>query len=460
MVRVVRNRDQLTMVEGPEKLLRRRAIEALDHTITSVMPDRLMAKVKVKGKRLSIDGRSFRLSDYEEIVVMGAGKACLSMYEYVESLLGNRISRGLIVVPHEDSSKATVKVPSVKVVGASHPLPDEDGLNAAREMLNMANSLGEKTLVLFLLSGGASSLLPSPAEPVTLEEKVWVTKELMRAGASIEELNAVRKHLSSLKGGQLAKALHPATVVTIAISDVVGDRMDIIGSGPTAPDPSTFGQALSVLKSRGIWDRAPRSVTERLTRGLYGEIPETPKPGDPLFKNVHNFIVGSNLDACKAASRFLKRLGFSTFILTNTLKGESREVAKVMCSIARDFPKSLPKKRRLALVAGGETTVTVRGKGRGGRCMEMVLSCCLELKGSKGIVFAALGTDGIDGETDYAGAICDGNSYHRSLTKGLNPEDYLADNDSYGFFSKLGDGIITGRTGTNVGDILLILVSR
>ncbi len=297
-----------------------------------------------------------------------------------------------------------------------------------------------------------------PAWDISLEEIRLLTEELLRSGATINELNAVRKHLSAVKGGLMAKRAHPASVLSLILSDVVGDPLDTIASGPTAPDQTTFGDAIRVLKSRGLWKGTPKSIRRRLEEGLSGDVEETPKAGDRMFEKVHNVVVGSNLTAAQAALGRADELGYNSLLLSTSVEGEAKEVGKELADIAKELvEKDTPVKRPAALIAGGETTVTVTGNGVGGRNQELVLGASLEIT-EYDIVMAALATDGIDGPTDAAGAIVDGTTMKRAETLNLDALKLLADNDSHTFFSKLGDAFFTGPTGTNVNDLTLILV--
>ena len=332
--------------------------------------------------------------------------------------------------------------------------------NAAREIHGLVSAAGEDDLVLVLISGGGSALTPAPVPPITLEEKRALTRLLLSAGATITQLNAVRKHCSRLKGGQLARAAAPARVHALLLSDVIGDAPDVIGSGPTAPDESTFGQAMGVLARLGISDQIPASVLDRLQRGLRGEIPETPKPGDRIFDRVQNVIIGNNQLVVEAAVAAARRLGLNPHVVTRSLEGEAREAAGRFVALAQEIkagggPVALPG----CLIAAGETTVTVKGRGKGGRCQEFALAAALEMDGLDGIVVLAAGTDGTDGPTDAAGALANGQSAARATAQGGDPRARLEDNDSHAIFAGLGDLVVTGPTNTNLLDLYLILVT-
>jgi hydroxypyruvate reductase len=377
------------------------------------------------------------------VLVLGCGKAGAAMACAVEAVLGDRIAEGFVVV--KDGYTLPTRV--VELAEAGHPVPDRRGQAAAERMLSLARSAGPRDLVIFLISGGGSALLPAPAPPLTLEEKQDVTRLLLAAGADIGELNAVRKHLSMLKGGQLARAAGPARVLTLLLSDVIGDPFDVIASGPTAPDPTTFADALDVLKRRRVLDRVAASIVDRLRAGARGEIAETPKAGESLFTKVTHVVVGNNRLVVDAAARAADRLGYAPRIATAALKGEAREAARTFVAQARSLPP------RGCLIAGGETTVTVRGGGRGGRCQEFALAAALSLQPDDGLTVLAAGTDGNDGPTDAAGAVVDAGTPERGRAAGHDPDRALADNDSHTFLSAAGDVIVTGPTNTNLLDL-------
>ncbi len=380
--------------------------------------------------------------------VFGCGKASGAMAAALEQALGDRIADdGLVVV----KDGYTVRTERIELREAGHPVPDARGQAAAEAIVERARGAGAEDLVIFLVSGGGSALTPAPTPPITLAEKQETTRLLLGAGATINELNAVRKHLSRFKGGQLARAAAPATVVSLILSDVIGDPLDVIASGPTAPDPSTFADAVTVLERRGVADRVPRAVRTRLDAGARGEIAETPKPGDALFERVSNVVIGNNALVVDAAAANARRLGYRAEILTRALQGEARDVARELIARARTLPP------RTCLIAGGETTVTVRGGGRGGRCQEFALAAALELTPDDRLVVLAAGTDGTDGPTDAAGAVVDATTVARGETAGRAARAALADNDAYTFLAGAGDLVVTGPTNTNLLDVYLCL---
>jgi glycerate 2-kinase len=386
------------------------------------------------------------LERFRHIYVIGAGKAGASMAKAAERVLRKRITRGLINV--KDGHLA--KLRRIELNECGHPLPDARGADGAARIAAIAAAAQQGDLVLCLFSGGASALLPLPAQGVTLDEKQAVTKLLLACGATIHEINAVRKHISGIKGGQLARLAWPASVEALLLSDVIGDEPDVIGSGPTAPDSSTFSDAVAVLEKYGLRGRIPASVWNRLSQGVRGEIPETPKPGDPLFVRVRNTVIGSNRLALKAAAHRARELGYRALVLASGIQGETREIARMHAAIARERPIRPP----ACIITGGETTVTLRGNGLGGRNQEFVLAAAIDIAGLADTVIFSAGTDGTDGPTDAAGAIADGETLHR------NPDAraFLDRNDSYHYFQSLGDLVITGPTHTNVMDVRFILL--
>jgi len=338
-------------------------------------------------------------------------------------------------------------------------VPDERGARAAGEIRSLVESAGVDDLVLVLASGGGSALTPAPPPPITLADKQAVTRLLLAAGATINQLNAVRKHCSLLKGGQLARAAAPARVEALLLSDVVGDPLDVIASGPTTPDVSTFAECLQILDAFALRERAPRAVVERLARGARGQIPETPKPGDSIFARVRNTIIGNNALVVDAAASRARELGLAPHVLTRALEGEAREAALRFADLARLIQSGRgPVRAPACVIAGGETTVTVAGHGTGGRCQEFALAAALAMEGLRNAVILAAGTDGSDGPTEAAGAVSDGASAGRARAQDLDPAARLADNDSNPVLDRLGDLVVTGPTNTNLLDLYLLVV--
>jgi len=411
--------------------------------------------VELDGDHLVVLGRRYPLNDYQRILVVGAGKASAPMARALEGLLGRRITSGLVSVKYGHS----MRLRRVEVNECGHPVPDEAGVHGALRIASMLDGLTESDLVFSVISGGASALLPLPAEPVTIEEKQATTSLLLASGASIHEMNAVRKHISGIKGGQLARRAYPATVISLLLSDVIGDNPDVIGSGPCAPDGSTFADAREILDRYGIVERVPASVLERIERGVAGEIAETPKPKARELRRAHNYVVGSNLLAVNACVERATELGLRTLVISTFVEGETREIARMHAAIAKEVrANNRPLRPPLCLISGGETTVTLRGNGLGGRNQEFVLAAAAEIAGLEKVVVLSGGTDGTDGPTDAAGAIADGRTVSRARELGLDAREHLANNDAYHFFEPLGDLLKTGPTKTNVMDVRLVLV--
>lgn len=456
----IKNRKQL--LENASSPLNRRAreiaLDAIEKAFNEVNPRNLIrSKVILTGDMLKIDGEEFQLSNFRRIFVVGGGKASGSMAEALEEILANRIETGVIVIPRGTSSQfATGRV---VLHESSHPIPDKDSVAGATKILSLAGQAGEDDLVICLISGGGSSLMTMPCQGVSLDDKRRITEMLLRSGSTINEINAVRKHISGFKGGMLAKQAYPATLISLILSDVIGDNLDVIASGPTVADSSTFKDAVDILERYSLWDKTPDSVRRILIDGATGSVPETPKLGDRVFEKVHNIIIGSNRLASLAAVQELRRRGMNTLFLTSFMEGEARDVGLALAALAREVSASgNPVAKPAALVMGGETTVTVSGSGVGGRNQEIALSAAMKIDGMDGAVIASASTDGVDGPTDAAGAIVDGNTIAQARRLSLDARDHLRNNDSYSFFSKLGQLILTGPTGTNVNDLSIIVM--
>jgi glycerate-2-kinase len=491
--------------------------------LEAVEPGRLVrASVLREGGRLRIAGESFDLDAFERIELIAFGKAAAGMAGAVAGILGDRLSGGLVVAPApgksgddqeqqpagkvraDSSRKAGEKRPAaskdrigeanraalrrfpggdLEFLTAAHPLPDETSVTAARRALDLARQAGGKGLVLICVSGGGSSLLALPADGITLEEKRSVIEALLRSGASIRDLNVVRKHISGVKGGRLAETAYPAAVVSLVISDVPGDDLETIASGPAHWDSSTFADAVDVLKKYRLWAGCPASVRTFLGKGSSGARAETLKEGDPVFGRVREFVIGNNLTALRGAKQEAERLGFAPFVLASSDEGEARKAARSYVAFMASLACSMSgAPKPVCFLAGGELTVTVKGRGAGGRNMEFVLAALAEMrKEGFGSVFCeacavrpegegpggnqplgwlvlSLGTDGIDGPSDAAGAWADSSIFGRIDAMGLDPGKSLDDNDSYSFFKKTGNLIVTGPTGTNVCDVRVFLI--
>jgi glycerate 2-kinase len=413
--------------------------------------------VRLEGDSLQIGQQSYDLSSYERVFVVGGGKAGSPMVAAIEEILGQRVTAGLVNVKHGYLPPEAANVRRVEIVEAGHPTPDEAGRRGAERMVKMLSDLTEKDLIICLISGGGSALMTLPQPTISLADVQVLTGALLRCGATINEINAVRKHISRIKGGQLARLVHPAQVVSLILSDVVGNPLDVIASGPTVPDTTTFAQAYGVLERYDLVAKVPASIAEHLAAGVAGKIAETPKESDPVFATVYNLIVGSNEIAAQAALNRARESGLNTQLLSTYVEGEAREVAKVLAALAKEMAKSgRPIPRPGCLVVGGETTVTITGEGKGGRNQEMALAAALAIEGWEDVMVVTLATDGTDGPTDAAGGVATGETVAWARELGLDPEEYLANNDSYHFLEALGELIVTGPTNTNVNDLAFI----
>jgi hydroxypyruvate reductase len=437
--------------------LRKDAFTIFKEGVKAVNPvNAVKSYLSLQDSKLTVADRTYDLAGYDNIYLIGTGKASAAMAQPIEKILGDRLKTGIVNVKYGH----TVPLETVHVNEAGHPVPDEAGLNGAKQIVQFLSQTGEKDLVFFLISGGGSALMPFPAEGVTLEDKQKMTKILLEVGAAIHEINALRKHISQVKGGRLAELTHPSTLISLILSDVIGDDLDCIASGPTVSDESTFGDCLKILEKYDIMDKTPPSILGLIEKGDRGEIKETPKSGDAVFHRTQNVIVGSNVIAIEAAKQKAGELGYNSLILSTFIHGEAKEVAKVHASIAREIiSTNNPVPRPACVISGGETTVVIRGHGLGGRNQEFVLAAAIEIAGLENVVVLSGGTDGEDGPTDAAGAVSDGKTVRRAVESGLDAEHYLCENNSYNFFKPLNDLIFTGPTFTNVMDLRLVMVS-
>ncbi len=448
-MRFIRNFKELSTSPLHETLL-----EIIEEGLARADPyDAVMRNLSVRGGRLVVGG-------YETLIpgcvhVIGFGKASEKMLRAVHDLLGRFLCGGVVITPDIEGW-----VGPVKVLKGDHPLPGTNTLRSSLHLLDyLSEEVREDDLLLALVSGGGSALFEVPEDGLVIEDISAISKELMARGADIVELNIVRKKLSKVKGGKLLKYVRAREVITLIISDVVGDKLDTIASGPTVPDNTFFSDAYRILERRGLWSELRHEVRKFIERGLAGEVPETPKEGEPLFSKVRNFVIASNLLVLEYIDLILSRKGFNTLLLTSMLEGEAREVGKVLGSIIKNIAQySKPVGRPAALLAGGETVVTVRGNGVGGRNQELCLSLAISIKGLHDVVAACVGTDGIDGMSPAAGAVVDGGLYDEAISRGLDPSEYLMNNDSYTFFQKMRRAIVTGYTSTNVNDIFVALI--
>jgi glycerate 2-kinase len=455
----VQNRRQLIENGTTPQLRQARsfAIKSLECALNAADPKQLIhSKIKLKNSYLTVNGGdSFSLERFKNIYVVGGGKASALMAQALEEVLGKHITAGLVNVPY--GAKLETKI--VELNEASHPIPDQAGVEGTFRIMDIVDQAKGDELVICLISGGGSSLMPLPRAGILLQDIRTLTDTLLKSGASIIEINIVRKHLSAFKGGWLAKKAYPATLINLLLSDVIGDSIESIASGPSAPDSSTFCDAQKVLEKYNLWQTTSSSIRKVLSEGVKGLLEETPKPKDPAFANVHNVIIGNNRTATQAAAEYLKAEGLKTIHFDDPLDGEASHIGKALAKFAGKvsaYDFSLPKP--IAVVAGGETTVKVKGDGIGGRNQELELSAALHLADSETCVIASLSTDGVDGPTDAAGAIIDGYTLKRAAQFGLDPAKSLEHNDSYSFFSRLSDLVVTKPTGTNVNDISVIIV--
>lgn len=435
---------------------RRQIVAVLEAALDAVDPGAAVQRhLRREGERLRIGDATYDLGRYAHIYVVGAGKAGAPMARAVEQVLGHRITAGHVNVKYG----YTLPTHIVELGEAGHPIPDEAGVAGAQRIAALVSQAGEDDLVVCLISGGGSALMTLPVAGITLADMKVLTDALLRRGATINEINAIRKHLERTKGGNLARLAYPAQVIALILSDVVGNPLDVIASGPTVPDSSSFDEAYGLLRRYDLLAETPPAIVDHLRRGAEGAIPDTPKPGDGAFERTQNLIIASNDIAASAAERCARSMGFNTMLLTTYVEGEAREVAKVLAGVAREVVASgRPVPRPACIIVGGETTVTVRGGGSGGRNQELALMAAICIEGLDDVAIACMATDGTDGPTDASGALADGSTLRRAAALGLEPWAYLDNNDSYHFFRALDDLLLTGPTNTNVNDLILLFV--
>lgn len=415
------------------------------------------AHLQRRGDELFIRGKTYALDHVRRLLVVGAGKAGAPMAAQTAAILGDYLTAGLVIVKEGYGASAGIIPDRLYLIEAGHPLPDKRGVEGARRMAALLADCTEDDLVVCLISGGGSALLTAPVNGVSLADMQLLTSQLLASGASIHEINTLRKHLERMKGGGLARLGFPAQMATLILSDVIGDPLDMIASGPTAPDPTTYRDAWAVLQRYHLTERVPVSVREHLERGLRGQAAETPKPGEVIFERVQNLIIGNNHQAAAAALQQARQEGFNTLLLTTFLQGEARQAGRFLAAILRQAAMSgQPINRPACIIAGGETTVTLCGDGLGGRNQELALAAVPDLAGLPDVALVTLATDGGDGPTDAAGATVSGETQVRALRAGLYVEDYLQRNDSYHFFQQLNDLLRTGPTRTNVNDLAFL----
>ncbi len=437
--------------------MRKDAVDIFSCAVKAVDPgSAVKKKCSLEKTILTLGKHTYDIREFDNIFVVGAGKAGAPMALALEDMLEENISGGMISVKYGHGEI----LKRVDVIEAGHPLPDENGRMAAREILRVAKSAGEYDLVICLISGGGSALLCLPAPGISLHDKQKTVQALLSCGATIHQINTIRKHISAIKGGRLARAAYPATIVSLILSDVVGDDLDVIASGPTVPDKSTFKECLEIIDAYRLQPELPRSVLLHLTNGVKGQIPETPGAGEPCFTKTGHTLIGSNYQAIFSASRRAEELGYHSLILSTMMQGNAVQSAKIHAAIAREILKTgNPIPVPACILSGGEATVVIKGKGTGGRNMELALAFALEIADAKHIVMLSAGTDGTDGPTDAAGALADADTCRKASAVGLSPAKYLEDNDSYHFFKAINDLFITGPTKTNVMDVRIMLVN-
>jgi glycerate 2-kinase len=415
---------------------------------------------------ICIGEKAYPLAEIDRIFVIGFGKASVPMAAACAEVLGTRLTAGIVITKGTrgpgskvEGNRSQFDVPNslFTIFSASHPVPDERGVAAAGKIIDLLATTTENDLVICLISGGGSALLTSPVPEISLDDIQALTKVLLGCGATINEINTLRKHLSQVKGGQLARWAAPAQIATLILSDVIGDPLDVIASGPFVPDPTTFQDCLTILQRYQIGAEVPAAIRKHLNCGVNGDIPDTPQIGDPSFEKVHNVIVGNNLQAAQAAILQAKMEGISPLLLTTSLQGEAATIGQTMAAIAQQIAATGdPIPRPACIVAGGETTVTIGGEGLGGRNQELALGAVAAIAGLDDVILITLATDGDDGPTDAAGAVVTGETLDRAALAGLNPAKFLAQNDAYNFFDPLGDLLKPGMTGTNVCDLIFI----
>lgn len=432
--------------------------QVLEAALQAADPAAAVARhLNITEPTLTVGDRAYDLDLVEDIYLVGAGKAGAPMALTAAAILADRLTAGLVIVKEGYEIRDTPGLSQHQIVTAGHPLPDQRGVKATQELLSLLARANANDLILCLLSGGASALLTAPAAGITLPDLQHLTSLLLRSGADIGEINTLRKHLDIVKGGGLVQAAAPARVISLILSDVIGDPLDIIASGPTAADSSTFTQALNILRKYGLSSRVAPAILTRLEQGAAGIVAETLKPGDPLMNQVQNLVIGSNRQAARSAAQTAATLGFNTRLLSTALQGEARLVGSIMAQAAHDLAgDSSPLPRPACLIAGGETTVTVRGDGLGGRNQELALAAVETMNGLADTLLITLATDGGDGPTDAAGALVSGETLARAQALGLDPAEHLVRNDAYPFFDALGDLLKPGPTFTNVNDLVFL----
>ncbi len=442
---------------APNPAQRQSIVSILTAALNAVDPSEAVRRVlRREGNHLQIGDHQYDLNKIRRVIVLGAGKAGAPMSQAVEAVLGDRITTGLVVVKTDHVAETKL----IELVEASHPVPDQAGFEAGQRLLKLAEQATEDDLVIALLSGGGSALLEAPAGQLTLADFQGLTQALLACGATINEMNCLRKHCSAVKGGQLARAVAPAQLVTLVLSDVVGSPLDVIASGPTVPDTTTWQDAWAIVEKYDLATKLPAAIVQHLQAGLAGDLPDTPKPDDPSFATARTLIVADNRVAAQAAVAQAKELGYHPLLLTTYLQGEAQTVASFAVALAQEIQSTdQPVARPACLILGGETTVTLGERpGQGGRNQELALAAALQLQGTEGITIVSLATDGTDGPTDSAGGIADGGTVARGQQQELDAREHLRRHDAYPYLRATQDLLITGPTRTNVNDLIFIFV--
>jgi hydroxypyruvate reductase len=434
------------------------AAEVVDAALAAVDPEAaVLRSVERCGAQLVIEGQTLALDAFRRVKVAAIGKAALAMTRGLLQRVGDKITAGVVVCKHMDADAYSLLPGQIQLAQGNHPVPGEDSIAGGKLLAELLADGEEDDLVVCLISGGGSALVTWPQEGVSLADLQALTRELLACGAAIEEINCLRKHLDRVKGGGLARLAAPARLVTLVLSDVVGSPLDVIASGPTVADPTSFTEALGILEKYGLLDQTPASILSTLQAGAAGRLAETPKPGDALLQRTQTFLVADNYRGAQAAVKRARELGFHSQLVTIFLQGEAREAGGMLAGILRQVAMSgEPLARPACLIFGGETTVTIRGQGKGGRNQELALGAVTGLDGLEDVLLAALGTDGEDGPTDAAGAFACGQMRAAAVERGLAVDAYLGENDAYHFFAEMHGLLMTGPTGTNVNDLTFL----
>ncbi|MFQ6124569.1 MAG: glycerate kinase [Candidatus Heimdallarchaeota archaeon] len=457
---IVKNTGELLSdATEEERELREIAIDLINSAISAIHPSKLIRNnIALETNGLKLGTEKIPFNQFNKVVVVGGGKGSGFMAQEVEQILKDYILHGTVAVLEGTESLFSTK--RIQICGSEHPIPSPGGVAAVEQILKDIRTSNKDDLVLCLISGGGSAILPSPEETLSLEDLQCVNQLLLESGATIHEINVVRKHLEKTKGGKLAQIAFPRKVVSLILSDVVGDSLDTIASGPTYPDASTFQDAMKVLTKYHLWDKIPSRARTIIEDGVAGKLADTPKMNDKIFHNVRNYIIGNNETACLAMKAKAEMLSFNATILSTEIEGEARHFGTILGSIAKRLSmrrNTIPCAPCL-LIFGGETTVTVRGTGKGGRNQELCVAAAKKIDGLRNVLIASFSTDGIDGPTNAAGGIIDGRTLQKAAEKGLDVNDFLNRNDSYTFLKQIHGLLITGSTASNVADISFVLV--